>query len=170
MRPGIEPASSYTLCWVLNVLSHNGNSRCGNSMFNWRDPNCFPAAAFYKPSALSNGWEFQFLHMLTKIIIIRASYHSYLKEYEVVSHCFAVHFMLSIFSNAIDNLYILFIETYIQILCPFLIRLSFNYWDVWVLYSRKSLLSDMWFANIFPILRVVFSLSLLMESFEGPKF
>ena len=25
-RPGIEPASSQTLCWVLNPLSHNGNS------------------------------------------------------------------------------------------------------------------------------------------------
>ena len=26
VRPGIEPASSRTLCWVLNPLSHNGNS------------------------------------------------------------------------------------------------------------------------------------------------
>ena len=26
VRPGIEPASSMTLCWVLNLLSHNGNS------------------------------------------------------------------------------------------------------------------------------------------------
>ena len=25
-RPGIEPASSQPLCWVLNLLSHNGNS------------------------------------------------------------------------------------------------------------------------------------------------
>ena len=26
-RPGIEPTSSWTLCWVLNPLSHSGNSR-----------------------------------------------------------------------------------------------------------------------------------------------
>ena len=25
-RPGIKPSSSQTLCWVLNLLSHNGNS------------------------------------------------------------------------------------------------------------------------------------------------
>ena len=25
-RPGIEPTSSWTLCWVLNATSHNGNS------------------------------------------------------------------------------------------------------------------------------------------------
>ena len=25
-EPGIDPASSQTLCWVLNLLSHNGNS------------------------------------------------------------------------------------------------------------------------------------------------
>ena len=25
-KPGIEPTSSWTLCWVLNPLSHNGNS------------------------------------------------------------------------------------------------------------------------------------------------
>ena len=25
-RPGIKPTSSRTLCWVLNLLSHNGNS------------------------------------------------------------------------------------------------------------------------------------------------
>ena len=27
--PGTEPASSWRLCWVLNLLSHNGNSRKG---------------------------------------------------------------------------------------------------------------------------------------------
>jgi len=26
VRPGIEPTSSQTLCWVLNLLSHSGNS------------------------------------------------------------------------------------------------------------------------------------------------
>ena len=26
-RPGIEPVSSWRLCWVLSLLSHNGNSR-----------------------------------------------------------------------------------------------------------------------------------------------
>ena len=26
VRPGIKPASSWRLCWVLNPLSHNGNS------------------------------------------------------------------------------------------------------------------------------------------------
>ena len=26
MRPGIEPASSWILCWILNPLSHNRNS------------------------------------------------------------------------------------------------------------------------------------------------
>ena len=25
-RPGVEPTSSQILCWVLNMLSHNGNS------------------------------------------------------------------------------------------------------------------------------------------------
>ena len=26
LRPGIKPASSWRLCWVLNLLSHHGNS------------------------------------------------------------------------------------------------------------------------------------------------
>ena len=33
MRPGIEPASSWCLCWVLNPLSHNGNSTFLNFYF-----------------------------------------------------------------------------------------------------------------------------------------
>ena len=31
MRPGIEPASSKTLCWALNLLSHNRNSVISDS-------------------------------------------------------------------------------------------------------------------------------------------
>ena len=33
-RPGIEPESSWTLRWVLNTLSHNGNS-CGDVLKCW---------------------------------------------------------------------------------------------------------------------------------------
>ena len=29
-RPGIEPTSSQTLCWILNPLSHNGSSNFSN--------------------------------------------------------------------------------------------------------------------------------------------
>ena len=29
VRPGIKPMSSWRLCWVLNLVSHNGNSRSG---------------------------------------------------------------------------------------------------------------------------------------------
>ena len=28
VKPGIQPTPSQTLCWVLNLLSHNGNSKC----------------------------------------------------------------------------------------------------------------------------------------------
>ena len=33
VRLGIKPVSSWILCWVLNLLSHNGNS--GNLLFIW---------------------------------------------------------------------------------------------------------------------------------------
>ena len=36
VRPGIEPASSLALCWVLNLLSHNGNSL--RPFFKWLFP------------------------------------------------------------------------------------------------------------------------------------
>ena len=34
-KPGIEPASSWTLCWVLNPLSHNRNSHSFLFFFNF---------------------------------------------------------------------------------------------------------------------------------------
>ena len=38
-RPGIEQASSWTLCWVLNSLNHNRNS---GGIFLWFGKDCFP--------------------------------------------------------------------------------------------------------------------------------
>ena len=39
-RPGIEPASSWTPCWVLNPLSHHGNSYFpSHLLFSWKKIN-----------------------------------------------------------------------------------------------------------------------------------
>ena len=80
---------------------------------------------------------------------------------EVVSHGFDLHFpneVRHIFTCALRH-FISFLEKY-QIICTFLLGLSFHYWVIKILYSilYKSHWSDILFENIFSHPCVIFSL------------
>ena len=48
VRTGIKPSSSWMLCWVLNPLTHKGNSRHSWLHLNSRQPTYFTLSKFQK--------------------------------------------------------------------------------------------------------------------------
>ena len=75
-RPGMEPASSQTLCWILNPLSHNGNS--GTLSFNWGPKTNVPHYRLLLARTVSYVVQFEYYSVLKRSMSLKKFVFKYM--------------------------------------------------------------------------------------------
>ena len=116
VRPGIEPTSSWTLCWVLNLLSHNGNSKA-DVLWTFKEWSFFRTFVY----DLSSTWKTICLHTFIVVSVDHIENNSY---WSPPQYSLGAPYSASVFSGTLKHMFCLFI--YIHSLSPTRIYTSYR--------------------------------------------